>query len=141
MKRLIPLLLVLYRFGRALLFAALSPLAEKNPSRVLAVDAPFVFSISRIIVTVFSYGMYRQMRTAGIAGWPEATLCIALVYAIPILDALSKVSVAEVVEFGRAIVARFGIGAVRVVDALISREPNARTDDERGEYSEREHVG
>ncbi len=121
-----------YRFCRAILFALLSCVAEKNPSKVMAVDAPFVFSLSRIIVCIFTYGMYRQMVGAGIAGWPESTLCIALVYAIPILNALGKVEAHEVITFGAAIIQRFGEGAVRTVKNVYNPalEPNAKHDDE-----------
>jgi hypothetical protein len=130
-----------YKFVRAVTFALLSPWAEKNPARAMSVDAPYVFSMSRAIVTAFAYGMYQQMRTAGIAGWPEATLCIALVYAIPVLNALSKVSAQEVVAFGSNLINRFGIGEVRTVGTLLHAEPNAKHDDERGEHTEREDVG
>ena len=131
----------LYRWGRAVLFAVLSPLAEKNPARFAMVDTPFVFSMSRVIVACFSYGMFRQLQYAGIAGWPEATLCIALVYAIPILDALSKVSPQEVLAFGKAIIDRLGIGEVRQVGNLMDPRLPSKHDDERGEHTEREDVG
>ncbi len=129
-----------YKFLRAVVFVLLSPWAEKNSCRALSVDAPYVLSLSRCIVTAFSYGMYQQMVAVGIAGWPEATLCIALVYAIPILNALSQSKASDVLDFGKTLVNRFGVGEVRRVAALTAREPS-KHDDERGEHTEREDVG
>lgn len=129
-----------YLFLRALLFALLSPWAEKNPVSVASVDAPYVLSLSRCIVTAFSYGMYQQMKVAAIAGWPEATLCIALVYAIPILNALQQSKAADVLDFGKVLLSRFGVGDVRTVGSLMQREPS-KHDDERGAHTEREDVG
>jgi len=94
------------------LMALVSPFLEKNPQKVLAARVPVVFSITRIVIGAFALALFRQMWVAGIAGWPEATLCIALVFANHIASALEKLPAREVVEFGKAIIGRFGEGDV-----------------------------
>ena len=61
--------------------AALTPLLEKNVVKTIGLDVPVVFSMSRVIVLAFAVGMLRQLWRAGVAGWPEATLAIAIVLA------------------------------------------------------------
>lgn len=43
-------------------------------------------------VLAFAVGMVRQLWHAGIAGWPDATLAIAVVLALPTLGALERVT-------------------------------------------------
>jgi hypothetical protein len=110
---------------RTILLALVTPLLEKNVVKTLASDAPFVFSMSRVIVLAFAIGELRQMWRAGIAGWPEATLAIAIVLALPLLGALERARPAEVLELGKTLFSRFGVGDV-------SREPS-KFDDHRGD--------
>jgi hypothetical protein len=91
----------------------LSPFAEKNPVRALSSIAPIVLSMSRITVAVFTAVNAYRLAIAPAIGWPEATLAIALVFALPVLAALSKLSPGEVVAFGTKIVERFGVVARR----------------------------
>ena len=67
---------------------------------------------SRITVAVFTAVDASRLATAQTLGWPEVTLAIALVFALPVLAALNKVSPSEVVAFGGKILERFGVGAV-----------------------------
>lgn len=90
----------------------LSPIAEKNPVKALSSLAPIVLSMSRITVLVFTIVDASRLATAEMIGWPEVTLAIALVFALPVLAALNKVSASEVVAFGGKILERFGVGAV-----------------------------
>lgn len=76
--------------------ALLTPLLEKNVLKTASLDVPMVFSMSRVIVLSFAVAMLRQVWKAGIAGWPDATLAIATVLALPITP---------VHETGRAVAA------------------------------------
>jgi hypothetical protein len=125
------LLDVLYKVvGRALeLFAdgvlvVTTPLVEKNPAKLLATRAPIVLSMARVVVLCFAAAMLHQVWVAGVAGWPESTLCIAVVLAVPIVSALERVSPADVLDLADMIVNRFGEGAVRPVGDVY-RRPSA----------------
>jgi hypothetical protein len=95
-------------------FAAtvLSPIAEKNPVKALSSIAPVVLSGSRITVGVFTAVDAYRLAHAATIGWPEVTLAIALVFALPVLAGLSKVAPAEAIAFGEKILDRFGVGDV-----------------------------
>lgn len=117
-----------------LVLALLSPFLEKNPQKLLAVRAPVVFSMTRIVIFAFSVAMYAQIRGAGIAGWPEATLCIALVFSNHIAAALEKLPSRDVIAFGREIISRFGVGGVRSVGSVyppLETTPERLPDDTR----------
>ncbi len=88
---------------RAVLLSALSPLMEKNPLKVLGGRAPVMLSMSRSIVLMFAVGLCRQFWTAGVAGWPEATLAVAVVLALPILNALDQSTPTEVLTLAKKI--------------------------------------
>ncbi len=100
------------RAALAVLATLLSPFAEKNPVKALSNIAPIVLSMSRVTVAVFTAVDAYRLATAETIGWPEATLAIALVFALPVLAALSKVSPEEIVAFGAKIIERFGEGDV-----------------------------
>jgi hypothetical protein len=95
------------------LLPLISPLFEKNPEKTKTLSrchVPMVLSMARVIVLLFAAVMLRQIYRFGIAGWPDATLCISIVLAIPVLGALERVKPAEAVEFGKTVVRRFGVG-------------------------------
>jgi hypothetical protein len=95
----------------AVLMAVITPLLEKNPAKALAASgSAFVFSMSRLIVLAFATAMLRQLWQTGVSGWPDATLSIAIVLALPLLGALDRVSPDQVVALGGALIGRFGIG-------------------------------
>lgn len=120
-----------WRLGlRAILEAAVTPLLEKNVVKTLALDTPVVFSMSRVIVLAFALGMLRQIWRAGVAGWPEATLSIAIVLALPLLGALERVKPAETIELAKSLFGRIGIGGVRHVASVFGEEPS-KFDDHR----------
>lgn len=96
-----------------LLAMILSPIAEKNPVKLLASDAPVTLSMSRISVGVLIVALvHRLWAPTTPMGWPEATLGIGLVFAPVVLTALGKISPDEVVAFGEHIIDRFGVGDV-----------------------------
>src|SRR5437763_1127160 len=95
---------------RTLALAALTPLLEKNVCKTFGLDVPVVFSMSRLIVLAFAVTMIRQVWRVGVAGWPVATLAIAIVLALPILGALERVGPEQVVQLAKVIVGRFGLG-------------------------------
>jgi peptidoglycan/LPS O-acetylase OafA/YrhL len=103
---------------RVVVLAALTPLLEKNVLKTFALDVPVVFSMSRLIVLAFAVGMLRQLWRAGIAGWPEATLAMAIVLALPMLAALERARPVDVLALAKALVNRFGTGAVRSVGSV-----------------------
>src|SRR5690348_5144212 len=115
----------------AVLMSLVTPLLEKNPAKALATPgSAFVFSMSRLIVLAFAAAMLRQVWYTGVNGWPDATLSIAIVLAIPLLGALDRVSPEQVVALGGALIGRFGIGDTGPNGRRYDGEPN-RFDDHR----------
>lgn len=98
------------RWLRGAMLAALTPLLEKNAIKTLAVDVPLVFSMGRVIVLAFALGMLRHIWHVHVIGWPDATLCIAIVLALPILSALQRVAPERVTDIASLLVSRFGVG-------------------------------
>jgi hypothetical protein len=120
---------------RAIALGILTPLLEKNVVKTLGVDVPLVFSMSRVIVLGFAVAMLHQIWYAGIAGWPDATLAISIVLALPILAALERVKPSEAVAFAKTLVNRFGLGDVRQMASVYggeTREPS-KFDDHRAD--------
>lgn len=113
---------------KALCLALLSPFLEKNPVKLLAVDAPIVFSKTSILLALFGAVMLRQIWKAGIAGWPDSLLCIAIVIGFPLCEALGKVSPEAVIELGKVLLGRFGIGDTRTIGSVYSVEPSMHDD-------------
>ena len=118
---------------RAFSLALLTPLLEKSALKIFAVDVALVFSMSRIIVLGFAWALLHQIWRAGVAGWPEATLAIAIVLALPMLGALERVPPEQVLAYTRLLFDRLGNGAVRKVTSAYagpSPEPS-KFDDHR----------
>ena len=113
---------------RIVALAAITPLLEKNVVKRLAVEAPLVFSMSRLIVLAFAAGMLRQIWRAGVAGWPEATLSIAIVLAMPILGALERAKPAEVIALAKVLVGRLGTCDGRRLRSVFAQEPSKYDD-------------
>ena len=112
---------------RGVSLVLITPLLEKNVLKTLALDAPVVLSMSRLVVLVFAIAMTRQLWRAGIAGWPEATVAITVVLALPVLGALDRVPPEQVVDLTKTLVGRFGTGDVRTTGSVYSagsREPS-----------------
>jgi len=105
---------------RAIVLAILTPLLEKNVVKTFGLEIPLVFSMSRVIVLAFAAAMLHQIWHSGIAGWPDATLSMAIVLALPLLAALERVKPNEVVTFAKTLVNRFGIGAERTIANIYS---------------------
>ena len=127
--------------GKALAFLAsgllivTTPLVEKNPAKVLAVRAPIVLSMARVIVLACAAAMLHQVWHAGVAGWPESTLAISIVLALPIVNALERVRPSDVLAVAQALIGRFGEGAVRLTGSIYrvpSVEPS-KYDDHRND--------
>ena len=119
---------------RAASLIVLTPLLEKNVVKTLAVDVPFVYSMSRLIVLAFAAALLREIWHAGVAGWPEATLAISIVLAIPLLGALERVKPSDALELARSLLGRFGEGTVSRVTSVYDREPS-KFDDHRDDAS------
>ena len=118
---------------RSVSLAVVTPLLEKNITKTFMVEVPLVFSMSRVVVLAFAVGVLRQIWRAGVAGWPEAALAIAVVLALPVLGAMERVAPEQVVELAKTFIGRFGPGAVRTTAGIYSadeREPS-RYDDHR----------
>src|SRR5665213_225807 len=107
---------------RAVALACITPLLEKNAIKTFAVDVPLVFSMSRIVVLAFATGMVRQLWKAGIVSWPEATLAMTIVLALPMLGALERAAPGQTLEVLKELVGRFGIGDQRRALSLFTRE-------------------
>ena len=121
---------------RALALAIATPLLEKNAAKVVvakSLKVSVMFSMARVIVLAFAIAMLHQSWRAGIAGWPEATLSITIVLAMPILGALEHSRPAEVISLAKALVGRFGIGETRrgvgrVIGSVPSKYDDHRND-------------
>ena len=90
-----------------------SAFVEKNVAKRVGFRTPVVMSMARVIVGAFAVAMVRQVWRAGVAGWPEATLSIAIVLAIPISSAFDRVKASDVVRLAGTLLGRFGEGGVR----------------------------
>jgi hypothetical protein len=120
-----------WRYARMLLLALLTPLFEKNPSKTMTFSrchVPMVLSMARMIVLLFAAAMLYQVRHAGVAGWPEATLCIAIVLAIPLLSALERVRPEQAIGLMKSLFRRFGEGAARRIGSVYAEEPSKYDD-------------
>jgi hypothetical protein len=115
---------------RHIALAIITPLLEKNVIKTFALDLPVVFSMSRVILLAFAVAMLHQIWLAGVAGWPEATLSVAIVLGLPILGALERVNPADVLELSKIVIARFGEGAARTEGSVYGQEPS-KFDDHR----------
>ena len=119
------------RMARAVVLALVTPLLEKNPSKTATFSlcyVPMVLSMARVIVLLFALAMLREVRRAGVAGWPEATLCIAVVLALPLLNALERVNAKETIAVAKALFRRVGVGGVRRIGSVVGREPSMYDD-------------
>lgn len=119
------------RLARAIILALVTPLLEKNPLKTATFSlcyVPMVLSMARVIVLLFAIRMLDQVKRAGVAGWPESTLCIAIVLALPLLNALDRVGARETIELTKTLFARLGRGATREVANVYDREPSKRDD-------------
>ncbi len=114
--------------ARTALVATVTPLLEKNPLKTLTIDAPIVFSMARLIVLAFALAMLHQIWRAGVAGWPDATLAIAIVLAIPVLGALDRVEARDVLALAGTLLGRFGQGATRAIGSVYPVEPSKYDD-------------
>jgi hypothetical protein len=119
---------------RVLVLAIATPLLEKNARKTVAAKSlkvPVVFSMARVIVLAFAISMLHQGWYAGVAGWPEATLSIAIVLAMPLLGALERVTPEQAAGLTKTIVGRFGVGETRRgIGNMMKREP-LKDDDHR----------
>ena len=100
-------------FATRIAMALITPLLEKNVLKTASLDVPIVFSMSRVVVLAFAVAMLRQVWTAGIAGWPDATLAISIVLALPVVGALERCAPEQVVDLTRTLLNRFGVGDAR----------------------------
>ena len=113
--------------SRVVAVAAITPLLEKNAIKTLAVGVPVVFSMSRIVVLAFAAGMVRQLWKVGISSWPEATLAMTIVLALPMLGALERAAPEQTFDVLKTLIGRFGVGEQRAALSLFRsdlREPS-----------------
>ena len=119
--------------ARAVVLALVTPLLEKNPEKTASFSpryVPLVLSMARVIVLLFAVAMLHQVLRAGVAGWPEATLCIAIVLALPLLNALDRLSARETIAVAKTLFGRFGHGATRQLGSVFAESPS-KLDDHR----------
>ncbi len=116
----------------SIILGLVTPLLEKNPAKTRAFDLPLVFSMARLIVLAFAIGLLHQIWYAGVAGWPEATLAIAIVLALPVLNAMERVRPETTLDVGKAALERFGVGSGRTIASVLAREPS-KFDDHRSD--------
>ena len=102
------LLPFLYKVVRGIGTTALTPVLEKSAVKTMAMDSPIVVSMSRLIAVGFAAVMLKHFWQSGINGWPDATLGIATVLALPVMNAIQRANPDEVVALTRVLVARMG---------------------------------
>ena len=102
------LLPFLYRALRTVGTTALTPVLEKNVVKTMAIDSKLVLSMSRLIAVAFAVVTLKEFWHAGIEGWPDATLGIAVVLALPVMNAIGRANPDEVVALTRVLIARMG---------------------------------
>jgi hypothetical protein len=100
------LLPFLYKVARTVGTTALTPVLEKNVIKTVASSSGLVVSMSRLIALAFAVVMLKEFWRSGIVGWPDATLGIATVLAIPIMSALERANPDEVLAVTRLLLAR-----------------------------------
>jgi hypothetical protein len=113
------------RMARALVLALVTPLLEKNPSKTATFSlcyVPMVLSMARVIVLLFALVMLEQVRRSGVSAWPTAALCIAIVWALPVLNALERVSAEDTIAVAKALFRRVGVGGVRRIGSMFDEE-------------------
>jgi hypothetical protein len=98
----------LLRALKSLGTTALTPVLEKNVVKTLGHASPIVVSMSRLIAMAFAAVMLREFWRSGINGWPDATLGIATVLALPLMSNLERANPDEVLAVTRLLLARFG---------------------------------
>lgn len=133
MRALIRAARVARRGTQLVMEAVITPLLEKNPRKTVlltANDFRMVISMSRVVVLCFAVVMLAQVRYAGVAGWPEATLCITVVLALPLLSALEKLPPDATLDTFTALLGRVGRGGVRSIASVYGTGPS-RYDDHR----------
>lgn len=86
--------------------AALTPVLEKNIVKTLAMDSPLVVSMSRLIAMAFAAVMLREFWRTGIDGWPDATVGIATVLALPVMNALQRAKPEDIAALSRLLLTR-----------------------------------
>ena len=125
------------RTARGAALAIVTPLLEKNVLKTIPLDIPVIFSMSRVILLAFACAMLRQVWRAGIAGWPEASLSIAIVLALPVFGAIDRVSPTETLELAKVLLSRFGEGAVRRTASVYATDTEpSKYDDHRSDTPE-----
>ena len=122
------------RWVRAVLLALVTPLFEKNPAKrqkFSRCHVPVVLSMARVVVLLFALALLQQIEGVGVVGWPEATLCMAIVLALPLLTALERVKPEQAAELMKAVVEKAGTGVPRSIVSLFPREEPSKRDDHR----------
>jgi hypothetical protein len=102
------ILSLLGRLVKSAGIAAITPVLEKNVVKTMATDSPLVFSMSRLIAMVFAAVTLRQFWTTGVTTWPQATLGIATVLALPLMNSIEHADPDKVVALTRLLLARLG---------------------------------
>lgn len=100
------LLRYLLPFVKSIGTAAITPVLEKNIGKTLSMSSPLVVSMSRLIVMAFAVVMLREFWATGIDGWPDATLGIATVLALPVMNAIERAKPDDVLAVTRMLLAR-----------------------------------
>lgn len=116
---------------KLVIVVAFSALAEKNPHRQLSVRAPFVLSMTRLVLLALTAVWCAVALTTGLGGWPIAVLGIGLAFALPVVSVLEKSGSGKVLELAGKILERFGVGDVGAAPRAV--RPDRFQDDERGE--------
>ncbi len=129
----------LMRRTQLVMEAVITPLLEKNPRKTVVLtanDFRMVISMSRVVVLCFAVVMLAQVRYAGVAGWPEATLCITVVLALPLLSALEKLPPDATLDTFTALLGRVGRGGVRRMGSVYGTGPSRYDDHRRDEAND-----
>jgi hypothetical protein len=107
------------------LLVVTTPLVEKNPAKLLAVRAPLVLSMARLVVLGFAVALLHQIWYAGVGGWPDATLSVSVVVALSIVGALERIRPTAVASVAGALLTRYGAGGTRAIANDYTAAPSA----------------
>jgi hypothetical protein len=110
--------------------AALTPILEKNAVKVLAHESAVVVSMSRSIVLGFAVVFLRDAWNTGIDGWPDASLGIATVLALPLMNSLERIKPDQLFEVACMVVSKSSSRAVRAIGEEYDNLPS-KFDDHR----------
>ena len=91
--------------------------------------------MARLVVLGIAVALLHQISYAGVGGWPDARLSVAVVLVLHIVGALERISPTAVASVAGALLTRFGAGGTRTItnDYTEAPTPPSPLDDHGGD--------